>query len=66
MAKIIGFCKVNFFSKIILTDILQQQNTHKSKNLYKIWNVRKWSNINFREKNYLTDPYYFCQFWGNG
>ena len=36
----------------------------KSKNLYKICNVRKWSKINFREKIQLTDPYYFASFGG--
>ena len=39
---------------------------HRSKNLYKIGNVRKWSKINFIEKVHLKDPYHFYQFWGDG
>ena len=42
--------KVLFSIKLILTAFLQHQNTHKSKNLYKIGKVRKWPKINFLEK----------------
>ena len=35
---------------------------HKYKNVYYIGNVK----IKFREKVHSRDPYYFCQFWGDG
>ena len=40
LAKIIEDFEVHFSFKLILTVFLQHQSTHKSKNLYKIGNVR--------------------------
>ena len=50
--------KVKFCSKIEFEPLFQQQqNTQKLKNLWKFDNVRKWLNINFRQKKILRKKY---------
>ena len=62
--KLQGSFKRNFSLKLIFNHFLATTKYIKMGKLCKFDNVRKWLNINFREKFYLKDPYIFASFGG--
>jgi hypothetical protein len=60
LAKKIGFCKVNFFSKLIFNRFFTTTKYAQIKKIIQNLQQEKVVKIKFREKVHKTDPYYFC------
>ena len=62
----IGVCELNFFSIINFNHFFTTTKYAQIKKFIQSLQHQKVVKINFRKKVYLTNPYYFCQFWGEG
>ena len=69
LAKIMGSVKITFSLKLIFNRFFTTTKYAQiKKNITKIiqnLQHQKMVKKNFREKVYLTDPNYFCWFWGD-